>query len=90
MTYYGEEDENQDLPETWYHYLVISSPGVKAGSGVASILTLSEAKAEAVSSRPSHIIVASEGGPEAALTQAEAFLDHHHPGLKIIISPHRK
>jgi hypothetical protein len=87
MTYYGREDNVvNDLPETWYHYLVIASPGPKAGSGVASIITLSQAKAQALEHGPSHTIFAKEGGPEAALVQAEQFLTAHHPGLKKIIS----
>jgi hypothetical protein len=87
MTYYGhEESALDDLPETWYHYLVIASTGPKAGSGVASIITLSQARALALAHGPSHTIFAKEGGPEAALVQAEQFLTAHHPGLKKIIS----
>jgi hypothetical protein len=86
MTYYGAEDGDHDLPRTWYHYLVIASPGSKPGSGVASIMTLSKARAEAISAGPSHILVAREGGPAAALATAEEFLDRHHPGLKKIVS----
>jgi hypothetical protein len=86
MTYYGEEDHDRDLPRAWYHYLVIASPGSKYGSGVASIITLSQARAEAVTQGPSHIITAQEGGPEGALSEAEAFLDRHHHGLKKIVS----
>jgi hypothetical protein len=86
MTYYGEEEPTDDLPAVWYHYLVIASPGPKAGSGVASIITLSQARAHAIAHGPSHMIFAKEGGPESALTAAEEFLDHHHPGLRKIIS----
>jgi hypothetical protein len=86
MTYYGAEENARELPATWYHYLVIASPGTTPGSGVASIITLSQAKAEALSGGPSHILVAAEGGPDAALTKAEEFLDRHHPGLKKIKS----
>jgi hypothetical protein len=86
MTYYGEEHNDQDLPRVWYHYLVIASPEAKAGSGVASIITLSQAKPEAFSNGPSHTIFAKEGGPRTALAKAEEFLDHHHPGLRKIVS----
>ena len=86
MTYYGEEDNDDDLPTRWYHYLVIASPGPKAGSGVATIITLSQARAQAIAHGPSHTILAKEGGPESALAKAEDFLDHHHPGLRKIIS----
>jgi hypothetical protein len=86
MTYYGEEPNHDDLPATWYHYLVIASPGPKAGSGMASIITLSRARAQAIEHGPSHTIFVKEGGPETALVKAEEFLDHHHPGLKKIIS----
>jgi hypothetical protein len=87
MTYYGEENGDRDLPRAWYHYLIIASPGTRPGSGVASIITLSRARAEAVTAEPSHILVADEGGPAAALATAEEFLDRHHPGLKKIVSP---
>jgi hypothetical protein len=86
MTYYGEEDGDRDLPRSWYHYLIIASPGTKPNSGVASIITLSQARAEALTAGPSHVLVAKAGGPEAALATAEEFLDRHHPGLKKIVS----
>jgi hypothetical protein len=86
MTFYGDERDGPDLPKTWYHYLVVASPGARAGSGVASILTLSEARADGMTHGPSHTIISSEGGPEAALDMAEQFLTRHHPGLNKIIS----
>jgi hypothetical protein len=86
MTYYGKEEIGDDLPRTWYHYLVIASPGPKAGSGVASIITLSQARAQAIAHGPSHTIFVNEGGPETALVKAEEFLDQHHPGLKKLLS----
>jgi hypothetical protein len=86
MTYYGEEDHGAGLPATWYHYLVIASPGPKAGSGLASILTLSQAKGKDLASGPSHTILTDAGGPEAALERAEHFLDSQHHGLKKILS----
>jgi hypothetical protein len=84
MTYHGVEHKDGELPAVWYHYLVLASPGPSAGSGVASIITLSQAKAEAISPGPSHTIFATEGGPAAALAKAEEFLDRHHPGLRKI------
>jgi hypothetical protein len=86
MTYYGEEANDDDLPMTWYHYLVIASPGLSIGSGVASIITLSQARAQAINHGPSHTIFVKVGGPESALVKAEEFLDHHHPGLRKIAS----
>ena len=86
MTYYGDEGDGPGLPKKWYHYLVVASPGTRADSGVASILTLSEARAECLTSGPSHTILADEGGPETALKMAEDFLSSHHRGLKKIIS----
>ena len=86
MTYYGEEVEGHDLPRKWYHYLVVASAGTKPGSGVASILTLSDARADGMNRGPSHTVFAPDGGPETALKMAEEFLSQHHPGLKKIIS----
>ncbi len=68
------------------YILVIASSGPKADSGVASIITLSQARAQAIAHGPSHTIFVKESGPETALVKAEEFLDHHHPGLKKIIS----
>jgi hypothetical protein len=89
MTYHGEEDTGGDLPATWYHYLVIASPGTKAGAGLASILTLSQARAKDINPGPSHILLVDEGGPEAALAKAEHFLDSQHHGLRKIVSRHK-
>ncbi len=86
MTYYGEEATDDDWPTTWYHYLVIASPGPKAGSGVASIITLSQGRPQAIAPVQLHTIIVKEGGPETALVKAEEFLDHHHPGLKKLSS----
>jgi hypothetical protein len=86
MTYYGAEHNDQDLLTVWYHYLVIAGSGTKAGSGVASIITLSQVKANGISDASPHTIFAKDGGPATALAKAEEFLDHHHPGLKKIIS----
>jgi hypothetical protein len=88
ITYYGKDEHNGDLPTKWFHYLVIASPGSKAGSGVASIITLSQAAAQSIAPGPSDTIFAHDGGPQTALIQAEEFLDGHHPGLKKIISDH--
>jgi hypothetical protein len=84
MTCYGEEENDDDWPTMWYHYLVIASPGPRAGSGMASIITLSQARAQAIVHGPSHTIFMKEGSPETALVRAEEFLHHHHPGLKQI------
>jgi hypothetical protein len=86
MTYYGEEGDGLDLPRQWHHYLVIASPGTKPGSGIASILMLSETGAKGMSRGPSHTILTQEGGPNKALEMAEEYLSRHHSGLKKIIS----
>ncbi len=86
MTYHGDNNDPNGMPDPWFHYLVVASPGPKPGSGTASIVSLSEARAKAIGQGPSHTIIAKEGGPEAALKMAEQFLDDEHAGLKKIVS----
>lgn len=86
MTYHGIAEDDYGMPNPWYHYLVVASPGANLGSGVASILPLSEARATGIGQGASHTIIVREGGPVAAINQAEAFLDTEHPGLRKIIT----
>jgi hypothetical protein len=86
MTYHGTDEDARGMPDPWFHYLVVASPGARPGSGTASIVALSTARATGMAQGPSHILIAKEGGPEAALRLAEEFLDKEHPGLKKIIS----
>jgi hypothetical protein len=74
------------MPMPWYHYLVVASPGPKAGAGVASILALSEARAAGMANGPAHTVAVRAGGPAAALVKAEEYLDAQHPDLKKVIS----
>jgi hypothetical protein len=74
------------MPDPWFQYLVVASPWIKAGSGSASILSLTAARAKGIAQGPAHTVIAKEGGEEAALTVAEDFLDKEHPGLKKLVS----
>ena len=84
MTYQGNDEDASGMPNPWFHYLVLASPGAKTGSGTASIISLSEARAKGIAQGPSHTIIAKTGGPEAAIKLAEEFLDKEHPDLKKI------
>jgi hypothetical protein len=86
VTYHGEEEDANGMPNPWFHYLVVASSGAKPGSGMASIISLSEARAAGIAQGPSHMIIAKVGSPEAAIKQAEEFLTTEHPGLKKIVS----
>ncbi len=86
-SYFGKEEDQFGMPQPWYYYLVVASPGPKPGSGLASIISLSTAAHDlGTKPGPFQALVAREGGPEAALAKAEEFLDSQHPGLKKIIS----
>ena len=85
MTFYGEDGRSADGHKKWYHYLVVANPGSSPGSAVASIHTVSETKSDGGNSEPSDTILAEAGGLETALSLAEEYLSHHHPGLKKII-----
>jgi hypothetical protein len=89
MTYYGDKEDGRGLPDPCFQYLVVASPWVKPGSGSASIVSLAEARARGITPGSSQIIVAKEGGAEAALRAAEDVLDKTHPGLQKIISEQR-
>ena len=86
MSYFGEEERSNGMPDPWFHYLVVASDGHKVGSGVASIMSLSESRAAAVAQGASLTLLSQTGGPAAALKEAEAFLDRRHPDLKKIVS----
>lgn len=90
MTYHGTTLDKHGMPDPWFHYLVVASPGPKEGSGVAAIMSLSSARAKRIAQDESHIVLAQSGGLEAALTKAERFLDGEHPSLKKIVSNPRR
>lgn len=89
MTYHGAEQDDKGLPNPWFHYLVVASPGATPESGIASIVSLSEARAEGIAKGTTHTILAKQGGPVAAIKAAEEFLDKQHPRLKKILSTSR-
>lgn len=89
MTYHGTTLDKNGMPEPWFHYLVVASPGPKAGGGVAAIMSLSTARAKRIAQDESHMVLSESGGPQGALAKAEALLDGEHPGLKKIVSDPR-
>ncbi len=86
MTYYGDKEDASGMPDPYFRYLVVASPWIKAGSGSASIMPLTEARAQGIAQGPSHTVIAKVGGPEAALKLAEEFLGKEHPGLNRLVS----
>lgn len=86
MTYFGNDERPTGMPEPWYHYMVVASSGHKPDSGIASIVSLSEARAQGIASGTSHTILAKTGGEAEAIKQAEMFLDKEHAGLNKRIS----
>ena len=85
VAYRGDRQDERGMPTPLHHYLIVAKPGPQPGSGVASIISLSEAKASGVAQGPSHTVVAQAGGPEGALAKAEQYLDGLHPGLKKVV-----
>lgn len=82
MTFFGDDMDSNGMPKSWFHYLIIASPGPAKGWGVASIVSLSEARATGVAQGPSKTVWAKEGGDQAALKLAMESLRKEHPGLK--------
>jgi hypothetical protein len=89
ITYFGDEEGQNGMPKPRYHYLIVAKPGLEVGSGAASIISLSQARESGMAQGAFHRILAQQGGPEAALTKAEEYLDAQHAGLKKIIGERR-
>jgi hypothetical protein len=89
MTYSGPDVDRDGMPNPLHHYLVVAKPGATAGAATASIISLSAARMTGMAQGPSQTIPVSEGGSEAALTKAEAYLDQLHPGLKKVLGETR-
>ncbi len=89
MTFYGENEDDSGMPSPWFHYLVVASPGPKTGFGTASICPLTEARATGIAVQSSKIIFAKVGGAEAAMKEAELYLENQHKGLKKAVSTNR-
>ena len=85
LNYRGDAEDASGMPSPWYQYLVVSSPGHDPGSGVATIIALSESRANGLTRASSKVLVGS-GGVESALRRAEAYLDGLHPGLSKLAS----
>lgn len=90
VTYQGEQKDARGLPRRLFHYLIVARPGQAAGTGTASVISLSEARATGVAQSPSRAFQVEAGGPAAALTEAEAFLDEQHRGLTKTVGPRRR
>ena len=86
MSYFGENEDNNGMPDPWFHYLVVASPGMKEGTGIASIFSLSAARQAGIAQEASETVIAKEGGPDQAINMAEELLDRRHSGLKKIVS----
>lgn len=89
MTYHGTTLDEYGMPDPWFHYLVVASPGPKVGSGVAAIISLTAARAKRIAQGESLMVLAESGGPQGALKKAESLLDEEHPGLKKLVSDPR-
>jgi hypothetical protein len=89
VTYNESEKDEYGQPKVWYHYLIVAKPGPQPGSGVASIIPLSKARADGIAEGPSDVASVSRGGPDAALAKAVEYLDGHHPGLEKVVGERR-
>jgi hypothetical protein len=89
VTYNESEKDEYGMPKVWYHYLVVARPGSQPGSAVASVISLSKARANGSAQGPSHVVSVPDGGPDAALAKAVEYLDDLHPGLEKVIGEKR-
>jgi hypothetical protein len=89
VTYNESEKDEYGMPRVWYHYLIVAKPGPQPGSGIASILSLSKARATGIAQGPSNVVSVPRGGPDAALAKAVEYLDSQHPGLEKVIGEKR-
>jgi len=81
LTYLGSDRNDHGAPHQWFHYLAVAHPDGAEGGAKVNIISLAEAIALGVPPGPVKIICVSEGGTEAALKEAESFLDQQHAGL---------
>jgi hypothetical protein len=86
IVYYGTDHGPYGMPKQYFSYLVLAEPGPAAGSGVARILSLTDAKDTALAQMHTDLLVAKAGGPAAALDDAERLLTEKHCNLKKLVS----
>jgi len=89
VTYFNHEKDGHGISRPWHHYLVVAKSGSKPGSGLASIIVLSQARATEIAQGPFETVVVSSGGLEAALAKAQEVLDAQHPELKKLVGEKR-
>lgn len=87
LTYLGSSQDHHGTPHPWFHYLTIARPEGTSGGASASILSLAEAIAHGLPRSPVKVISVSQGGTDAALKEAEEFLDQEHVGLTKHLGP---
>jgi hypothetical protein len=81
LTYLGSDRDHHGAPHQWFHYLAVAHPVGTDGAATVKIMSLAEAIAQGVPKGPVKVISVSQGGPEAALKEAESYLDLEHAGL---------
>ena len=86
MTFYGDERDAHGMPTPYEHYLVIASEWIESGSGIASIMSLTESRKSAIAQGATHTEIDRTGGPEGAMKKAEDFLTATHSSLKKLVS----
>jgi hypothetical protein len=89
ITFHGDQADAQGRPSPLFHYLIVAKPGPGRDSGMASVISLSEARATGTAQGPSQTIRIDSGGPIAALDAAEAALSERHRGMHKIVGPRR-
>lgn len=81
LTYLGPSRDTHGTPHPWFHYLTVARPDGTSGGATASVMSLAEAIAHGLPRSPVKVVTVTQGGTEAALKEAEKFLDQEHAGL---------
>jgi hypothetical protein len=77
------------MPTPYEHYLVIATGWIESGSGIASIMSLTDSRKSGIAQGATHNEIDRTGGPEGAMKKAEDFLTEKHRGLKKLVSEDR-
>jgi hypothetical protein len=84
ISFCGDAENGSGLPGPFFHYAVIARENKTTNTATAEVFSLSEAQATGTAQKPFHEIRV-QGDVDAALREAEDYLDKQHIGLEKIV-----
>jgi hypothetical protein len=83
VSYFGPQDDGEDVPRRYCSYHVIGAPGPSEGAGVAAITTLAASDGGGPCATCQTFHAVATGGPAAAVAKALDYLDAWHEGDRL-------